>query len=195
MARVLQIRRGTTAQNDRFTGLSGEITFDTEKNILRVHDGKTLGGFALARADMALSGGNDDGHSNDFDINTVPDEFWQALFNKYAPKTTDFLQTRELKIYDITYAEYIIPDTTPVKYAYAVLICKTPQAGYSVGDVVCSFGIDNRTNPIPNVYTDSDGVHLQFMIGHGKFWVSHKTTGVNTDITNENWAIAFRVCY
>ncbi len=43
MARVLQIRRGTTAQNDNFTGLSGELSFDTETKTLRVHDGTRLG--------------------------------------------------------------------------------------------------------------------------------------------------------
>ncbi len=193
MSRILQIRRGTTAQNDNFTGMEGEITIDTDKNILRVHDGKTLGGFAMARADMIASG--DEGHSDNFDINTVPDEFWQTLFSKYAPKPKDLVQTDELSIYNVAYAEYVLSDKTPVKYAYAVLICKTAEAGYSVGDVVCAFGVDNRANPAPNVYTDKYGLHLQLMIGSGKFWVSHKDTGVNTNITNENWAMAFRVCY
>ncbi|MBO7656537.1 MAG: hypothetical protein J6W79_02555 [Alphaproteobacteria bacterium] len=50
MSRVLQIRHGTTAQNDNFTGLSGEITFDTTAKTLRVHDCATLGGFDLVRA-------------------------------------------------------------------------------------------------------------------------------------------------
>lgn len=42
-------RRGTTAQNDAFTGAEGEIVVDTEKHTLRVHDGATLGGFEMAR--------------------------------------------------------------------------------------------------------------------------------------------------
>ena len=44
MAIQLQIRRGTTAQNDAFTGANGEITVNTDNGRLRVHDGVTAGG-------------------------------------------------------------------------------------------------------------------------------------------------------
>lgn len=49
MSRQIQFRRGTTAQNDQFTGAIGEITVDTTLNTLRVHDGKTAGGHKIAR--------------------------------------------------------------------------------------------------------------------------------------------------
>ena len=46
-------RRGTTAQNDEFTGAEGEIVVDTQKHTLRVHDGETQGGFEMAtQADL-----------------------------------------------------------------------------------------------------------------------------------------------
>lgn len=45
MSKVLQIRRGTTAQNDAFTWLSGEITVDTEQHTIHVHDETTRGRF------------------------------------------------------------------------------------------------------------------------------------------------------
>ncbi len=51
MAQIKQWRRGTAAENNNFTGAPGEITVDTTTNTLRVHDGQTLGGTALARAD------------------------------------------------------------------------------------------------------------------------------------------------
>ena len=44
MAGRLQLRRGTTSQNDAFTGAVGELTMDTQKKQLRLHDGATLGG-------------------------------------------------------------------------------------------------------------------------------------------------------
>lgn len=44
-------RRGTTAQNDAFTGAEGEIVVDTQKHTLRVHDGLTQGGFEIARTE------------------------------------------------------------------------------------------------------------------------------------------------
>ena len=50
MPTVLQFRRGTTTQNNAFTGALGEITYDTTVDTLRVHDGSTAGGFAMVTA-------------------------------------------------------------------------------------------------------------------------------------------------
>lgn len=44
MAKRLQLRRGTTAENNTFKGALGELTYDTDKKQLRVHDGSTVGG-------------------------------------------------------------------------------------------------------------------------------------------------------
>ena len=46
MSTQIQYRRGTTAQNDGFTGALGEMTIDTTLKTVRVHDGATTGGFA-----------------------------------------------------------------------------------------------------------------------------------------------------
>ena len=48
MAKQVQIRRGTTSQTSTFTGAAGEITVDTDKNTVVVHNGSTAGGFPLA---------------------------------------------------------------------------------------------------------------------------------------------------
>ena len=50
MATQVQIRRGSTSQHNVFTGATGEITVDTDKDTLVVHDGSTIGGFPLAKA-------------------------------------------------------------------------------------------------------------------------------------------------
>lgn len=47
VATQVKRRRGTTAENDAFTGAEGEITVDTERHELRVHDGVTQGGFKV----------------------------------------------------------------------------------------------------------------------------------------------------
>ena len=47
MPTVLQFRRGTTAQNNSFTGAAGEISIDTDKDTVRIHDGSTAGGVEL----------------------------------------------------------------------------------------------------------------------------------------------------
>ena len=44
----VQRRRGTTAQHNTFIGASGEVTVDTNKHVMVVHDGATPGGFPLA---------------------------------------------------------------------------------------------------------------------------------------------------
>jgi uncharacterized coiled-coil protein SlyX len=48
MAKQVQYRRGTTAQHASFTGAQGEITVDTSKNVVIVHDGSTTGGIPMA---------------------------------------------------------------------------------------------------------------------------------------------------
>jgi hypothetical protein len=44
MPKQVRLRRGTTAQHATFTGADGEVTFDTDKKCLVVHDGVTAGG-------------------------------------------------------------------------------------------------------------------------------------------------------
>jgi hypothetical protein len=50
-SKPLKPKRGTTAQNNGYTGEAYEVTLDTDKKTLVVHDGLTAGGFPLARAD------------------------------------------------------------------------------------------------------------------------------------------------
>jgi hypothetical protein len=45
MPTVLQFRRGTTAQNNSFTGAAGELSIDTDLEVIRVHDGSHPGGY------------------------------------------------------------------------------------------------------------------------------------------------------
>lgn len=47
-AYAIQFRRGTTLEHSAFTGEVGEVTVDTDKNTLIVHDGTTPGGHQIA---------------------------------------------------------------------------------------------------------------------------------------------------
>ena len=60
--RTLQILRGTTAQNDAYTGSAGELTMDTTTNELRLHDGSTAGGHVIG------SGGGSGYHPDLFSV-------------------------------------------------------------------------------------------------------------------------------
>lgn len=47
----VKLRRGTTAQHSTFTGAEGEVTVDTDKDTVVVHDGTTVGGHELLKGD------------------------------------------------------------------------------------------------------------------------------------------------
>lgn len=48
MAVQIRLRSGTTLEHNTFTGAVGEVTVDTDKDVLVVHDGVTAGGFPVA---------------------------------------------------------------------------------------------------------------------------------------------------
>jgi hypothetical protein len=51
----VQLRRGTTAQHGSFTGAQGELTVDTDKNALVLHDGATAGGVGMSNAEVTAA--------------------------------------------------------------------------------------------------------------------------------------------
>lgn len=55
MARKLRPRKGTTAQNNAYTGAVAEVTIDTTKKTLVVHDGATAGGNPIPTLDDVAS--------------------------------------------------------------------------------------------------------------------------------------------
>ena len=55
MPTQVQFRRGTTAQNNNFTGAAGELSVNTSNVSLRIHDGSTVGGKEAALINNPLS--------------------------------------------------------------------------------------------------------------------------------------------
>jgi hypothetical protein len=207
MSKILQIRRGSAQANNNFTGLPGEITLDTDASTIRIHDGQTIGGVPLARADQIGTGGGngcncgeDGGGGTPFDIESVSPEFWSALFSAHNLRPARFLESKPSSVGNVSYLETIfsgVSSDTDLTNAYAdcVLVCQTPEAGYSIGDVVRCFGIGSRTNPCPNLLLDPNGLRARLLCASENFWVSHKTSGSTTNITNANWKIQFRVLF
>ena len=58
MPTQVQFRRGTTAQNNSFTGAAGELSVNTSNSTIRVHDGSTPGGSELATVASTSSATN-----------------------------------------------------------------------------------------------------------------------------------------
>lgn len=56
MAKQLKLRRGTTTEHSTFTGAEGEVTVDTTKDTVVVHDGSTAGGIPLAKESAIPTG-------------------------------------------------------------------------------------------------------------------------------------------
>lgn len=52
---ILQLYRGSAAQNDTYTGKAGELTIDTSHRRIRIHDGVTQGGHPLASLSEILN--------------------------------------------------------------------------------------------------------------------------------------------
>ena len=99
---AFQRRRGTTAEHSSFTGLLAELTVDTDKKTVVVHDASTAGGIPLARAaggtlaDTTIRGIEEDinvvasaatGTIN-FDVSTA--SIWYYTSNATANHTLNF---------------------------------------------------------------------------------------------------------
>jgi len=50
---MIQFLRGTTAENDAYTGVVGSLTIDLDNNEIRLHDGATAGGTVVGNVDSA----------------------------------------------------------------------------------------------------------------------------------------------
>ena len=189
MTRILQIRRGTSAQNDNFTGLSGEITMDTTNKTIRIHDGETLGGIQLARKDEIPES------ESSFDINSVEPSFWTALFATYQTGNLQRQESAALTIYLDNYFDFMTNLSQLPLFSEVVLVCQSDDAGYSADEQVKIFGIGDYLCPGVHSYINSGHVFLRLFINEKPFWVFHKTSASKTTIDTAKWKIKFIVYY
>ena len=84
MATELRLRGGTTAQHASFTGATKEITVDTTKNTVVVHNGSTAGGVPLATESDLTSEVNSSVHAPGTGL---PNEI-QTYFNNTLTSTS-----------------------------------------------------------------------------------------------------------
>ena len=72
MSKLLQLRGGTTSEHGSFTGALREVTVDTTKDTLVVHDGSTAAGFALARESALAATTTTAGNANTLATAALP---------------------------------------------------------------------------------------------------------------------------
>lgn len=96
MAKLLKLRRGTTAEHSSFTGAEGEVTVDTTKDTVVVHDGSTAGGVPLAKESAIPTATSDLTNDSNFlassDIG-VTVQGYDADTAKYDDVTANFTGT------------------------------------------------------------------------------------------------------
>lgn len=89
-------RRGTTEEHKQFVGSLGEITVDTDKDTLVVHDGKTPGGNPLATHQEMM---NFIGNDYFIQYNDLSAEV-KELLDKYIELDTDYINDNFRNIHD-----------------------------------------------------------------------------------------------
>lgn len=97
MSIAVKLRRGTTTEHATFTGLEGEVTVDTTKDTVVVHDGSTAGGVPLAKeADVhSIPTGGTTGQLLTKNSGTNYDAAWaslESLLTTYARTVDAFKQ-------------------------------------------------------------------------------------------------------
>ena len=96
MPTQVQFRRGTTAQNNAYTGANGEITVDTDLKTAVVHDGSTAGGSTLISE-------NDEG-------------YWSAVANTDVDSAIENIDTWSATTYRSSKYVYQISNSDKTEY-------------------------------------------------------------------------------
>ncbi len=93
MAKLLKLRGGTTSQHGSFTGAAREVTVDTNKHTLIVHDGSTAGGHSLMRSDIMQENldvnGNSIVSSSNGNISITPNGSGKVIIDGLSHPTSD----------------------------------------------------------------------------------------------------------
>lgn len=93
MAKLLKLRGGTTSQHNSFTGAAREVTVDTDKETLVVHDGSTAGGHSLMRSDIMQENldvnGNSIVSSSNGNISITPNGSGKVIIDGLSHPTSD----------------------------------------------------------------------------------------------------------
>lgn len=185
MATQIQRRRGTTAQHSTFTGALGELTVDTDKKTVVVHDGITAGGFPLATlASPALTG-----------VPTAPTA--KAGTNTTQIATTAFVQQASALSLPAGSLIYYAGETVPAGYleANGAWISRTTYAAlfaalgiiYNAGDGSTTFGLPDLRGEFIRGWDNKRGIDAGRGIGSWQGDAIRNITGTFGGYTSENW--------
>ena len=188
-AYAIQFRRGTTLEHSAFTGEIGEVTVDTDKNTIVVHDGSTPGGHPLALysdlsgAPSSGSSGGSTGGASTTVSDTAPS----------SPSAGDFWynsSTLGLFIYynDGNSSQWV-QVSGGVSTGETVITSDTAPTGVDSGD----FWLDSTNLDLYVYYVDSNGTGqwIQVSAAAGTTSIGTGDTIVSTSDTGTDGTIGF----
>jgi len=182
MSKQLKLRRGTTAQHSTFTGASGEVTVDTSKKTLVVHDGTTAGGAPLAKESQLTSSNISFQQSGTGATSRTVDVKLKEVvsvkdFGAVGDGTTDDTAAFNAAL-AASYAVFVPPSTSGYKLTSAITI----PANTSL------YGQNKRTTKIlhsynGNMFNMSDGASLRglYLEGQGATYSGYGLYFAGTD--------------
>jgi len=163
MSTQIQRRRGTTSEHSTFTGAAGEITIDSTKNTVVVHDGSTQGGFPLATEAGAAATVND---LTDVTITSVgAGEILKYSGSEWVNNT---LVEAGIQAYDANLTGFVTALTLPVADGTTGQFLKTDGAG---NVTFASIPTINTLNDIGNV-TITGAATGEFLQWSGSAWIN-----------------------
>ncbi|MDF1599735.1 hypothetical protein PZ895_08085 [Mesorhizobium sp. YIM 152430] len=205
MSQQIRRRRGTTAQHAGFTGAGAELTVDTDKNTVVVHDGATAGGHPLAKeaalADKADATATADALATlDQNVNVrlrfdtaqslTNSQKQQAMANAGVP-LSEFYESGELTITSGSFITLTHGLSGIPRLATGVLRCKTAEHDYSVGDEILAMTIESADYGSIIVLRPTQVVVL-YGTNPSVFTAKHSSTRAGVLLTNANWRLIVR---
>ncbi len=160
MSVQLQLRRGNTSQHSTFTGALAEITVDTDKKTIILHDGVTVGGIPLApntafdvanAAFAAANSGGGGGTTNLTPVFTVANGGYTVANSAYGKANT--VHTFTNTVYAAVNSSFSV-----INAAYAVANAAFNTANSAGGGGSMDYAYVNTSTGAANTYASSVGV-------------------------------------
>jgi hypothetical protein len=166
----LQFRRGNTAQTSVFTGAIGEVTVDTDRKTLTVHDGVTVGGTYVA-TNIQLTSAY--GKANAANVLAQASYNWANTVNVFAQSAFTQANTANTTA-EAAYAWANSINTFAVGVAGSVYIANTTaESAYARANVINVF--------TQSAFTKANAANL---LAQGAFDQSNTNTTVLTSAYN-----------
>ena len=180
MPTQLQFRRGTTSQNNGFTGAVGEISIDTDTDAIILHDGSAAGGIEIVPSGTIVAFGN-----------TTAPTGWKVC-NDAAISRTTF--ARLFAVIGTSFgtgdgsSNFNLPDLrdrVPLGYGTNMTSMGAATTGIAASAVMASASKSGVTTATNTTGSDGDG---DLTAPTGTFATSAKDSSQSTAVTSVNQA-------